>query len=358
MYQPFMKRTICLDEWTREIIHWHFHPDTGSPFWLKQAERLEIDPLKDVKTYDDLKKFALFDENELKRVSAEELIPKGYMGREGLICRVFETGGTLGEAKRIIDCTYRNHIVRWLSFSLDINGFPREGNWLHLGPAGPHVIGYTTGMLAHIRKGLCYYIDIDTRWIRLCVKRCHQELMDEYMDHILSQATAIMDTQRISFLFTTPQLLQRLGEKVHIGKKYRLKGIVCGGTHVSPDLHRLLREEIVPGIPLCFVYGNTLMGVAPQEPFDEKEGWDIKYYGFFPYFIIKVVNPENPFQEVGYGETGRIMITALNRDYFIPNLLERDEGVRIAGNELYPWDGVANVKPYRELEEQIIEGVY
>ncbi len=358
IYQPFIKKTINLDEWTQKIICWHFHPDTGSPFWLKRKKRLKFDPINDIKTYHDLKQFGVFNEDELKEIPADELIPKGYSCGKNTNCKVFETGGTLGIAKRIIDCEYRNKIAYWLSYSLNIHGFSEEGNWLHLGPAGPHVIGHTTGKLANIRNGLCYYIDIDTRWIKHCIKKGYSELLDEYIDHVLTQAIAILETQRISFIFTTPQLLQRLCEKILFREKYHLKGIVCGGTHITPDFHKLLRKEIVADIPLCFVYGNTLMGVAPQEPFNEKNGWDIKYYSFFPYFTIKVVDPENPLQEVGYGKTGRIMITVLNKDYFIPNLLERDEGIRIPGNGLYPWDGVANVKPYKKLEEQIIEGVY
>jgi len=48
-----------LDAHTVEMMAWHFHPSTGCPFWLDYEESLKFDPRKDVKCYDDLKKFPL-----------------------------------------------------------------------------------------------------------------------------------------------------------------------------------------------------------------------------------------------------------------------------------------------------------
>lgn len=358
LYQPYMGKAVCLDEWTRRIMAWHFNPETASEFWLKKRDGLGFDPILAVKRYDDLEKFGLFNEEDLITMPASDLIPRGFMNRNGSGHRVFETGGTLGAPKRIIDCKYRNEIASWLSYSLDLHNFPKGGNWLHLGPAGPHVIGHTTRRLADLRGGLCYYIDIDTRWIKLCLKNGYTAILEEYFDHVFSQAIRILETQNISFIFTTPLLLQRLCERVSLIEKYGIQGVVFGGTHVTPDVHRLLKEEIIPGIPLCIVYGNTIMGTAPQEPFRNPGEWDVNYFGFFPYFTIRVVRPKKPWEEVNYGETGRIMVTVLTQDYFIPNLLERDQGMRIPGNATYSWDGVANVKPLETLEGQIIEGVY
>ena len=48
-----------LDAHTAEIIAWHFHPSTGSPFWLEYAKTLSFDPLQEVNCFDDLKKFII-----------------------------------------------------------------------------------------------------------------------------------------------------------------------------------------------------------------------------------------------------------------------------------------------------------
>lgn len=355
MYQPFYNSYVDLDEYTRDIIRWHFNPDTGSPFWLNKRADLDFNPIKDILRYEDLGKFGFFDDGELARISMTDLIPKGFAGSHALPIRIFETGGTLGPPKRIIDIEYRKSIVEWFSYCLDLNHFPRDGNWLHLGPAGPHVVGHTTGGLSALRNGLCYYIDIDTRWVKHCVRKAYAAHLEEYFDHVLNQAIDVMETQEISFVFTTPRLISMLAEKKSLES---MKGVVLGGTHVTKLFHKVLREEILHDIPLCIVYGNTLMGVAPQPEFRAEDGYDIHHYGLFPDFHIEVVDPDRPDQQVAYGQKGRIKINTLTKELFIPNMLERDEAVRIKGSDMFSWDGVANVSPLGEMKEEIVEGVY
>ena len=52
-----------LDAHTREIVEWHFNPETGTPFWLEKAAELKLDPRKQVKTFDDLHIFGEFNED-------------------------------------------------------------------------------------------------------------------------------------------------------------------------------------------------------------------------------------------------------------------------------------------------------
>ena len=44
--------------------------------------------------------------------------------------------------------------------------------------------------------------------------------------------------------------------------------------------------------------------------------------------MIEVVDPDNPTRIVGYGETGRVRLTTLTREFFMPRFLERDEAER------------------------------
>src|SRR5262245_17801460 len=50
----------ALDAHVREIIEWHFNPETGTPFWLERAKNLDFDPRKDIQTYEDLDRFGFF----------------------------------------------------------------------------------------------------------------------------------------------------------------------------------------------------------------------------------------------------------------------------------------------------------
>ena len=55
-----------LDAHTHEIVQWHFHASTGCPFWLEYASTLKFDPLKEIRTFDDLKKFESFKDEWLR----------------------------------------------------------------------------------------------------------------------------------------------------------------------------------------------------------------------------------------------------------------------------------------------------
>jgi hypothetical protein len=50
-----------LDAHVRDIIAWHFSPETGCPFWLDWAKNAGWDPRKEVTSFDDLStKFPTF----------------------------------------------------------------------------------------------------------------------------------------------------------------------------------------------------------------------------------------------------------------------------------------------------------
>ena len=49
-----------LDRHLREIIGWHFSGETGCPFWLEWAKNAGWNPIEEIQTFDDLKKFDHF----------------------------------------------------------------------------------------------------------------------------------------------------------------------------------------------------------------------------------------------------------------------------------------------------------
>jgi hypothetical protein len=60
--------------------------------------------------------------------------------------------------------------------------------------------------------------------------------------------------------------------------------------------------------------------------------------------MIEVVDPDEPSRIVEYGHTGRVRLTTLTREFFMPRFLERDEAEREPPYPTYPWDGVRNVR--------------
>ena len=74
--------------------------------------------------------------------------------------------------------------------------------------------------------------------------------------------------------------------------------------------------------------------------------------------VLEVVDPDHPTKLVPYGHLGRVRLTTLTKEFFIPRFLERDECEREAPCDQYPWDGVRNVRPFSKFQKSVVEGVY
>ncbi len=343
-----------LEAHLREIIQWHFSPETGCPFWLDWAAK-NFDPRKEVTTVDDLLKFPHFQDEFLRDLQPESWVPAAFKGQP---FNIFETGGTTGMPKQRIG--WNDYKVDYSEFSEKINDahFPRGGAWLMMGPTGPRRLRLAIEHLANVRGSSCYFIDLDPRWVKkvLAAKK-YQEAKD-YMVHVVDQAATILKNRKVTGLFTTPKLLEALAEKVNLWDA-GIRGVFCGGTSMKPQEVRYLVEELLEGrIGFYPTYGNTLMGLAASVPLQPEDQFSVTYYAPQPRAILRVVNPTQTNETVEYGQFGRVELTTLTKEFFMPRFLERDEAIRRAPRPPYAWDGVGDVRPFGAMEKNIVEGVY
>ncbi|REJ70695.1 MAG: hypothetical protein DWQ31_00080 [Planctomycetota bacterium] len=357
----------ALDAHAYEMVQWHFHESTGCPFWLQFAqEQLNFDPLKDVKNYDDLKKFPPFEDEYLRGGPVRRWVPKGLADRP---VYVFETGGTTGVPKsRVVIDDFRID-YELFSETLPDEFFPRGANWLMLGPSGPRRLRLAVEHLAQFRGGISFCIDLDPRWVIKLIKQGTMDQLEQYKKHCIDQAITILEAGHdIKCMFTTPKLLESLAlaleERGTSIPEVGITGIFSGGTEFTPQWTRFATEEFLGGLPseggvyMTPTYGNTLMGLACSRPVTPEENYKISYYAPQPRAVIEVVDFDNTDEVVGFGETGRVKLTTLTKEFFVPGFLERDEGERELPYEKYPWDGVSGVRPYRALAEATTVGVY
>src|SRR5687768_9663346 len=122
---------VALDAHVREIVEWHFNPATGCPFWLDFAGKLSWDPRQEVRGFDDLKRLGSFEDEWLRGGPVERWVPKGLAGKP---VYVFETGGTTGVPKSRVACDDFRTDYELFSHTLPDEYFPKESNWLMLGP--------------------------------------------------------------------------------------------------------------------------------------------------------------------------------------------------------------------------------
>ena len=400
-----------LDAHTREIVAWHFDPATGCPFWLELARSLGWDPRREVQRYADLDKFPPFEDEWLRGGPVRRWVPRGLAGRP---VYVFETGGSTGVPKSRINVEDFRVDYELFSQTLDDAYFPKGSDWLMLGPTGPRRLRLAVEHLAQHRGGICFCVDLDPRWVVKLTREGRLREMHEYKDHVINQALTILRAhENIRCLFATPKLLEALCERISLVQA-GITGVFCGGTSMTAQFYRFACEELLEGGPewwkppeagsrgqgpkgprgpadapsdprpvglpatsssstpwppgppdlprkkIDFVptYGNTLMGLAYHKPFDPADNYMVIYHAPLPRAMIEVVDPNDPTRVVDYGQVGRVRLTTLTKEFFMPRFLERDEGVRTPPCEKYPWDGVGDVRPFSGFATPIVEGVY
>ena len=355
-----------LDQHAYEVVQFHFHESTGCPFWLEKKAEFNFDPLTEVKGYDDIKKFPLFEDEWLRGGPVRRWVPKALSDKP---VYVFETGGTTGIPKSRI--VVEDHWIDYELFSdtLPDEYFPKGANWLMLGPSGPRRLRLAVEHLCQHRGGICFCIDLDPRWVVKLIKKGWMDHLEEYKKHCIDQAVTVLTAGHdIKCMFATPKLLDSLAlgleERGTSLQEVGITGIFSGGTEFTPQWTRYCVEELLggpaeeSGVYMTPTYGNTLMGLACSKPITAADGYKIAYYAPQPRAVTEVVSFDDPHQVVGYGETGRVKLTTLTKEFFVPGFLERDEGEREKPFATYPWDGVSGVRPYHEFATSTTVGVY
>ena len=234
-----------LDAQVLEIIDWHFNPETGCPFWLEFAAKLSWDPRQQIRCFQDLRKFPPFQDEWLRGGPLRRWVPKGLAGRP---VYVFETGGTTGVPKSRVAIEDFRIDYEMFSESLPEHYFPREANWLMLGPSGPRRIRLAVEHLCQHRGGICFFVDLDPRWVIKLIKQGRAEELARYRAHVVEQAVTLLNAgHEIRCLFTTPKLLEALAEELEKRdtsiREIGITGIFAGGTEFTPQFTRFAVES-------------------------------------------------------------------------------------------------------------------
>lgn len=350
----------ALDAHVQDIVQWHFNPESGCSFWLDFAKKAGWDPRKEIKSFGDLQKFDEFQDEWLRGGPVQRWVPKGLSGKP---VYVFETGGTTGTPKSRVALEDFRTDYELFSETLPDKYFPKGANWLMLGPSGPRRLRLSVEHLAQHRGGIAFCVDLDPRWVVKLIKRGWHEHLEAYKDHVIDQAITILKAgHNVQCMFTTPKLLEslalrleKMGTTLH---QMGITGIFSGGTEFTPQWNRFAHEELLDGAYMTPTYGNTLMGLAASAPSSSENNYKISYYAPQPRAVIEVVDFDKTDKVVDYGETGRVRLTTLTKEFFVPGFLERDEGERERPYGKYPWDGVSGVRPFHGVASGTTVGVY
>jgi hypothetical protein len=339
-----------LDAWCRSVLARHFHPETGSAYWLRRAAELDFDP-RDITRYDQLSAFGPFPVDALRRLDPAELVPQSVP--RPLAGRVWDTGGTTGTPCRVFYTPdMLLHRATWRRWSFAKEGFAQGRAWLQATPTGPHLIGHGVWEVSELYAGQVYAVDMDPRWVKRLIRAGRLADVNDYTDHLLEQITDVLRQGRVQYVNTTPALFQALRQR-EPALVAALDGVRLSGTQISAGMYRNFSTALQGGI--CgLTYGNTFGNAACLEVSADAEL--ISYGPNYPQVTMAVVRKDDWSTVVAPGAPGQVRLTVLHEDLFLPNILERDQALRHVTDE-WPSDAVANVRPL-QTTSSAPEGLY
>ena len=316
-----------LDAHAREIVRWHFSPETGCPFWLDWAKKAGWNPAQGNQILRrHHRKFPHFQDEWLRDLQPEVWVPAKFKGQP---FNIFETGGTTGMPKQRIG--WEDYKVDYSEFSEKISDehFPRNHYWLMMGPTGPRRLRLAIEHLANVRGSSCYFIDLDPRWVKKLIANKQFDQARAYMEHVVDQAVTILKHRKVSGLFTTPKLLEALAEKIEsLGRRHprRLLRRHDHGAAIRP-LHR--RGSARRPHRLLSDLRQHAHGPRRQRAADARRTISrspTTRRSRAPCCASSIRNKTE--RSVDYGEWGRVELTTLTKEFFMPRFLERDEAIR------------------------------
>ena len=337
-------------------------PRPARPSGWNEAKSFTLRPAQgQSQSFDDLKKFGLFEDEWLRGGPVRRWVPKALADKP---IYVFETGGTTGMPKSRIAIEDFRIDYEMFSDTLPDEYFPKGANWLMLGPSRP----------APAAAGGRAPLPVSRRHLLLrrprsaLGRQADQEGLDGAPRSLQGALHRPGDDDpvgrpRHQVHVHHAQAARIAGRgawrsKARASQETGITGIFSGGTEFTPQWTRFAIEELLEGVYMTPTYGNTLMGLACSKPVGPEDGYKISYYAPQPRAVVEVVDFDDYDKVVDYGETGRVKLTTLTKEFFVPGFLERDEGEREQPYEKYPWDGVSGVRPFHEFAAATTVGVY
>jgi hypothetical protein len=319
----------------RDLLGLHFHPDWGSPYWLRRQEQLGWDVRDRVRTADDLWLLGPTPTADLRRFPVRDFIPRGLHGQWPRFV-VGETAGTSGEpcATAYRDDEFQAAFVAPFLRVAAATGFPRDEPWLWVGPSGPHVIGKAVRELARQTGSMDpFSVDFDPRWAKRLAGG--STARERSLEHVTAQALDVLRREEVGVLFTTPPALAALAPRLSDARREAIHGLHYGGTSLTPEALNDFRAAFPRAVHLAG-YGNTLFGVIMEVADGHRLALD--YFPLGDRVRLHVVDwPEGgrpqdswPPHPRGRGQCGRVVFDRLDESCLLVGVAERDEAERVA----------------------------
>jgi hypothetical protein len=307
------------DDRLRHVLSIHCDPHGGSAYWLERQATLGLDLRRELRTVDDLHRLPEMTPRDLCHRPLLDFVPRSMHAKRSDWV-LAQTGGTTGNPVWTVYSPeeFREAFVDPFVAAARCMRFPRHGTWLYAGPSGPHIIGRAASRLAQSLDGHePFSVDFDPRWARkLPVGSFGQQ---RYVAHVVDQALAVIRSQPIDVLFTTPPLLEALAPQMTLAERERIRGVHYGGTHLTAGKLAVFQERWFTSAVHLSGYGNTLFGCCLE--LDVSRGRTPAYFPHGSRIVFSVVDQ----QDAG-GARRVLRFSRLDDTMLLINVVERDAG--------------------------------
>ena len=351
-----------VDARVRRVVELHFHPTEGSTYWVHRARAAGIDPLKQIHRLDDLALLGETSAEDLQSRPLLDYIPRRLHRRKDLLT-VCQTGGTTGAGTFGTWTAYREDefteafVLPFVAATEHVR-FPAGAAWLFVGPSGPHAIGKVVSHLAAaLGSADPFAVDFDPRWARRLPEGSFAR--ERYLGHVVDQAMAVITTQEVGVLFTTPPVLEALAGAMTERQRRQIRGVHHGGMAISPERMLRFQMELFPEAIHLSGYGNTLFGCCLE--LETGPGRQIDYFPWGNRLVFDVVDDDD--RPAPPGEMGQVRVTRLDETMLIVRMPERDVASLIARppagapHEFF-MPGLRNPGPHPADAPKVAAGLY
>lgn len=341
----------------RKIVSIHFHPDYGTPFWLDRAREMQIKPIEDIWTVEDLHELGPMEQSDLKDRELIDFIPRRFHSRLDQFV-IGQTGGTTNQAvwTAYREDEFKQAFVMPFTQAAQKVAFPSREKWLFVGPSGPHFIGKVVRHLAgSLGSHDPFSVDFDPRWAKSIKEGSFAA--KRYLQHVIDQAMDVIRQQQIGVIFTTPKILKALSQAMSSTERESIRGVHYGGMSMSPTELLEFQTRDFPNAIHLSGYGNTLFGCCLEH--DVVPGRQLVYESSSDRLLLEVLD-EN-LEACAVGETGQVYFTRLDESCLIVRFKERDEAE--VSPESIADEGtirtrVVNPRPAQQKTQNINIGLY
>jgi len=344
------------DERFQRVASVHFDPKWGSAFWLRRLADLGIDGKQSFRSIEDLDCLGELTATDLRSFPLVDYIPRQFHDQLHRFT-VAQTGGTTASGSTWTayrDDEFEEAFIAPFVESATSLKFPAGQQWLFVGPSGPHIIGKAVRSLAMaFGSAEPFMVDFDPRWAKKLPDGSFAR--QRYVEHVTAQAMAILDSQEIGVLFTTPPVLDSLARRMSEAQRNRIRAVHYGGTAITPEQMRVFQENVLPQALHLSGYGNTLFGCCME--LSACLGRQIDYFPFGNRLVFDTVaNSDSEAAE------GQVRFTRLDESMLIVGLLEREVAILLPPPKRAPTGfalhGLRNPHPPASTAGRLAIGLY